>query len=85
MALLSACLDWQRLSQNNPTSILEQDMYKIPLRDWIMMDEGNIKELQGCNESVKLLAKVWRKFKELLIPDGSPLMRLAAHPKFLET
>lgn len=40
-----------------------------------------IEDIEGSNETVKRLVKLWKRFKGMLIPEKSPLMRFVSHRK----
>lgn len=81
-ALITMSLGWYRFQSNNINLILEQKKCSRLLPDWLVSDEIFDIQPSGINQMVKVLVKIWKKYREKLIPLHSPLMMFASHSEF---
>lgn len=72
-ALLVACVEWNRMTEDDIFLMTEQDGYMVKLYTWLFSQSANRSDMEGLNDLVRTLGRVWLTYKKLLIPQGSPL------------
>lgn len=63
-SLLVACIDCWRLSENGIDMALQQESCFSLLMDWMVQDKPLKRDLRDATSLVKLLGKIWLRYKK---------------------
>lgn len=82
-SMLMACLEWRKMPETDLTLILEQNLSKIKLADWMFQDTIAKRDLRTLNRTAKFLGTSWLRHREKLFHPFSPLQKCADQQDFV--
>lgn len=69
-ALLMACVEWRRMSDDDVSLLFEQEGCDMKLPVWLFANSAISLDVKRANLTVHVLGRVWLKHKKTLAPQG---------------